>query len=42
MLSLCPEEKKADVLPFGEKGIPEGIIIDMIECKDGVVLVYDN
>lgn len=37
-----PEEKKADVLPFGEKGIPEGIIIDMIECKDGVVLVYDN
>lgn len=36
------EEKKADVLPFGEKGIPEGIIIDMIECKDGVVLVYDN
>ena len=37
-----PEEKKADVLSFGEKGIPEGIIIDMIECKDGVILVYDN
>lgn len=37
-----PGEKKADILPFGEKGIPEGIVIDMIECKDGIVLAYDN
>ena len=37
-----PGEKNAVSLPFGEKGIPEGVIIDMAECKDGILLVYDN
>ena len=37
-----PGEKNAVSLPFGEKEIPEGVIIDMAECKDGILLVYDN
>ena len=37
-----PGEKKAEVLSFGGKGMPEGIVMDIVECKDGVVVVYDN
>jgi len=37
-----PGEKKAELLPFGENGIPEGVVMDVTECKDGIVLVYDN
>ncbi|WP_291528242.1 hybrid sensor histidine kinase/response regulator transcription factor [Bacteroides sp. UBA939] len=35
-------EEKAELLPFGDKGIPGGTVMDMTECKDGIVLVYDN
>lgn len=37
-----PGENKAEVLSFGGKGMPEGIVMDIVECKDGVVVVYDN
>ncbi|SHJ09202.1 Signal transduction histidine kinase [Bacteroides stercorirosoris] len=37
-----PGEKKAEVLSFGGKGMPEGIVMDIVECKDGVIVVYDN
>lgn len=37
-----PGDKEAVLLPYGDKGIPQGAVQDIAECKDGIVMVYDN